>query len=351
MEKYQVQNQEIGPIPVSDHGFNEEIVIINYSGEPIGIIDKFNNKKIINPEKIRNNTIKIFIKRDMGSRVVELHKIKISPGIICTIKHSDILTDSLYIKEADIVLCHYKNLDVFNHPNISLSYEEAIHKLFEELSKVEEIRIPTLKIMANSNDTSINKLYVSIFGMITETEITHYLTSDNGVSFIFPSDKMKTIYISFDEIKKSKGHIKNNLFNCFISTSKEEIKKAIEEDQNIELKYSEEDILKIKETLKKEYDNLLKETKETIKTQYENELRNKNNRISQLENELASAKIEIDTLRRLISSADSFLNYTQKSMNHHTENMKNETEKFKIFVAFAKIAIPVVLAWSIGKYT
>lgn len=350
--EYESIYQEIGPLPNTTNGYCEETIIINCTDDPIGVIDKSGNKILIQPEPGKHNgTIKIYVKKGTGNVSFETHKIKSNPGHIVNVNYRSIITEPVYVKEADILLCYYKNIDLYSHPNVSMSYKESVERLFEELSKIDSIKVPTLKIMANSSNNDIKNLYVFIFGVICEIEITNYNTSDNGVTFIYPNDKTKNLFIPFDEIIKSNGCIKTKYFNCFIGTNREIIKQALEKELNNSLKYTEEEILKIKEDLKKQMESSVKDMKNSFKEKYDADILSKLNRIAQLENELNSAKMEIENLRKLVSSADSFLNYTQKSMNHQTESLKQETERIKILLSFVKVAIPIFIAWGVGKYT
>jgi len=350
MSQYETVNQEIGPLPITSCSSHSETLIINYTDDPIGVIDKYGSKKLVQPEASgRNNTIKIYVKSGIGNKT-EMNLIKAHPGCICTINYRDIITEPMYVKEADILVCYYRNIDLFSHPNLSMSYRESVKHIFEELKKIDDVKIPTLKIMANSTDPNIDMLYVSVFNHFCSIKVTHYNTSDDGVSIIYPNDQMKMKFIPFEDIKKADGYVNTPDFQCFIALDKETLRKAIKREFASMLKYTEDDLAKMKCDLQKKLEAAVKEAKDSVKAKYDNELQAKLNRISSLENELASAKVEYESLKKLLNSADNFLNFTQKTMSHQANVMQNDTEKMKLFISIIKIVIPVALAYGAGKF-
>ena len=111
MKEYESIFQEIGPLPNTTVGLCQELMVVNCTDDPIGVIDKHGNKTIVQPEAGRKNgTIKVYIKKGPGNVTPDTHKIKSNPGHICNINYRSIITEPVYVKEADILICYYKNM-------------------------------------------------------------------------------------------------------------------------------------------------------------------------------------------------------------------------------------------------
>lgn len=254
---YKVTNKFMGKIPESETGLYQEFIIINATNMAIGVVDKFNNKYTIKPDKSKDpsTTIKIYVRNNVGNKSNGGLPQSISTNV-CSIDLNDILSDFIYVKEIDSVICSEQNLSVCSHPVQSFSYEEALKDTIDELRTLSDLRIPTVKIVANDPSNKIKKVYCYLLDYFVEIIPTHYTTSDNGVTIIFPNDGMKTKFISFDEIEAANGLVNNPYVKCFISTNKDLILKAIEKENSSAKLYTEKEMEEAQEKFQKILKNI-----------------------------------------------------------------------------------------------
>lgn len=347
--QYKVSNNFSGPLPGSPHGFYNELLITNSTNVNIGVIDKFGNKFVVKPDNQlgRTDLVKIYTRSDLGNKM-ENGQYKTMPTVVCTVTLDALNTgDNIYVKEADVVVCNEPNLKYFEHPNRSLSTEDAVKVLLQDMRKRDILKVPTVKVIANDPSGKINVVYVYILNQFCEVIPTHYTSSDNGVSIIFPNDGMRITNISFPEIEAAGGYINNDYIECFIGLNKDVLRSAIDQVRSRSTnKFSEVDIEKLKREMELEYDKRFKEEIGHIERRWANKIKADMLEKDELINEL---KNKIDSLEKLLNSSEGFLNMLGKKMSHEEKEMKLKMTKTKFGIELLKIFGPAVVGFVVAK--
>lgn len=340
---YKKVDRATASVPLSDTGFYQEYIVVNSSDSPIGMVDKFNNRHLIYPDTGfgKTGTIKVYLRTDTGNKG-QNGQLKPMPTTICMIATADLLSDIVYVKEIDVVFCTEKNLQYTDHPQKSLSYEDALKNILEELKSLDSIKVPTIKIVANDPTGKIKKVYCYILDYFVEITPTHYPMSDNGVTIIFPNDGMKTKYISFEEIEKSNGIVSNNQLRCYIGLNKTVIRNAVDLDNSSKKVYTEQEFAEAQKKNDTELAAAIKKAEAIYANKYKVVIQDLNNQITEL-------KTEIDGYKRVLNSADGYLNFVGKTMNHEEKVLQNKSEQMKFWSGTIKIVVPLVIGVLTGK--
>jgi len=349
---YTTYKQVSASVPGSPHGLYEERVIINCSDQPVGMIDKYGNKYVIQPDNNRDSggEIKIHIRSGVGNEVTK--RSNVMDTILCVVPETNLLSDSVYVKEADVVFCHRKNLEYCQHPNKSFSYKEGLKWIYTELTnqKRNNPKTPTVKVLANDPSAKINFVYIHILDVICEIPVTHYPTVDDGVTLIFPLDGLVVKYIPFKEIIESNGHVKMPFVDCFMGLSRESIRNAMDIAYDAQRIYTQTQFNDLNKENDKKVNAAVKQVETSLAQKHKLATALLENKVSELNLEVGRLNQELESYKRMINSSNNYLNAVERQMSHHEKKMDNESKKLGFFVTTMKLIVPLVGGIMLQKY-
>lgn len=347
---YKTYKRALGVVPKSSQGLYEERIVINGSDEPIGVVDKYGNKYTIKKDPSeQGKEIKIWVRSGIGNGTHDSMVPVTHETDICVIDPRILLTEMVYVKEADVVICNVKNLPYCEHPNQSFSYEDGMKWLYSEMLEQKNIKTPTVKIIANDPSGKIPWVYISILDTICKVEASHYQTADDGVTIIFPYDHFIMKHISFKQIIESDGYVKTDKVNVFIGLSPDIVRSALNREFAEHKVYSQLEMDQAKEEWRKRAESVQKSAEQALTQKHKATSASTDAEIIRLKTELESTKQELSVLRNVMTSSDGYLNMVSRHMSHNEKVMDSETKKLSMLVNVLKIIVPLIGGLMVGK--
>lgn len=349
---YKSFKRAMGAVPETTQGLYEERVVINCTDEVIGVVDKYGNKHTVKPDTSESGgDVKIYIRSGLGNKDPLKRAPVLHDSTICVIDRIKLRTESIYVKEADLVICNYKDLQHVTHPNLSFSYEDNYKRIYSDLLDSKHTRIPTVKVIANDPTGKIDYVFISILDTICKVPVTHYATSDDGVTLIFPMDSFITKFIPFEEIYKNDGFVKTSSVNCFIGLSSSAIRCAMDEEFSNRKIYTQKDRDDWERSLKAAHKKEMSELESSLNAKFKSERNGYEATINTVKNNYEILKTEHESVKRVFSATNGYFETLERKMEHETKTLENESKKMKVFLEVIKVVAPVIGGLVIGRMT
>lgn len=347
---YKIINRSMGAVPDTSQGLYEERVVINCSAYDVGVVDKFGRKFTVKQDtKEVGHDIKIYIRSGLGNRASDKRSLALLETIVCVVEYQTLLTNHVYIKEADLVLCNSKDLNHVSHPNLSFSYEDNFRMMYASMIDSNSIKTPTIKVVANDPSGRIKHIYMSILDTICKIEVTNYQISDNGVTIMYPSDGFSIKFIPFDIVLNSNGFVKLDKINCFIGTSVDIVRSAMDREYSDRKVYTRKEYEDLEKSLKGSFKKELSEMESNLRTKFKSEQLLSESALSVLKAKHESLTLEHESLKRVCATTNGYFEAFEKKMERETRVLENESKKMKIFLDIIKIVAPLVGGVIVGK--
>lgn len=347
---YKVFQRSMGAVPNTTQGLYEERVVVNCTPRTIGVVDKFGNKSIIKQDtKEIGHDIKIYIRSGVGNKATDNRSVAVLETTVCVIDYQALLTDSIYVKEADLVICNSKDLNHVTHPNLSFSYEDNFRMMYSHMINSNHIKTPTVKIVANDPTGRIKSIYMNILDTICTIDVTHYQISDNGVTVMYPSDGFSIKFIPFDVILSSNGFVKLDKINCFIGTSIDIVRSAMDREYSDRKIYTRKEYEDLEKSLKTSFKKDMSDMESNLKSKFKSDQMLAESNLSALKAKHETLVLEHESLKRVCSTTNGYFDAFERKMERETRVLENESKKMKIFVDVIKIIAPLVGGIIVGK--
>lgn len=176
MSDYTVTEYSFDEIPLAWVGYYQESIVLNHSNHTIYIIDKHGNKIDLPAHSNQNSRLEVEIRyrTTTGSRAKDARTLtpKALPGVMIKVPIWSIEAEPVYIKELDILLCSASNVGNAQHPCQAMNYRDVIEHAIREFTNSDKMY--TLRVFANTEDKSLNELFVSFAGYRGRVSVTHY---------------------------------------------------------------------------------------------------------------------------------------------------------------------------------
>lgn len=351
--KYLISDiHQAGPISQITNGFYFELLVFNNTKFPIGVIDKHNSRYTVkNTTGVgKNDVITITYRQAVNiSRKQHYHDIPI-PSVTMEIPYSVLINEPVYVKEVDLLLCNEGSLNSFNHPHKAAGLDEILDEYFKKLDK--SLTVPTLKVYGNDTTGKIKKAHMMIFNTFCQVQFTNWEHCEDCVTIIFPDQKGNPNHykIPLEELVKSEGKVKVKTkydpFDIYLALEASTIRNCLDKEEQEKVNNSLEEIIKEEKfKMTEENKKYKKRVEDAIKEDYRLKMEESAKEIKEL-------KEEAERLKKLINSADGYLNFTSDKMEYRKKEMSYEEAKYKHMQTMAKITIPIVIGvvgYVVGK--
>ena len=167
-----------------------ESIVQNYTGESIGVIDKFGVKTILPPLETASFTVAGSVVIKYRNSVVtkdtnpkpqkkqqrSVYEEPTLPGGLVSFKMSELHRSAMYVKEVDLLFCLITELEITEHPAMARSFDEAVNYLLDNAAKNAVVTAAQMIFIAKHNDVQFvldhPAVYTILFGTIVSIPIT-----------------------------------------------------------------------------------------------------------------------------------------------------------------------------------
>lgn len=351
-KRYKIEQTKRRPIDNTSTGHYLEQLISNQSIHPVVVVDKDNNKVTIPSMNFVGSEGYILITKRQTSNPRYIEKTNLDRPISSLeiiIKPDEIQDGPLYVTECDVVLCLPKHINIAQHPRFAASYEDAVNKVYQEIK--DDIRLPTLRVLANDPEGKIKKLYLSIEGVIKEIMVADYTAEDGYCILLYPKTEYtesKKIVLPLNAIKNGNGVLSHNNHIYYIGLSRADVSKQQHnvKEERLNLYTKDELNIKLQELelkLQKDIEDLRNKEK-YWKDKYDN-----SNKQYEVYKEDAELKIKNITAQKqeienILTSREAFDKMRTAELSKEKVEISNKVEEYKLYGTIAKIGLPILLS-------
>ena len=244
-----------------------------------------------------------------------------------TIKESDLLSEPVFIRELNTVICSISMIGSVNHPYSSACYSDIFNKSVEVFETTFK-ESPGVTFVANDPQKRFSEVFTYMYDCPICIPVTNIVddTPDATLTCIFTTiDGIYKQVINIEELNEKHTLPINNEIISVVSLSKHGAQQYLRSHKTVTFDEYESEIKRIELINKKEIEN--------IKNQAKVEKETLENKVKTLEMEAEEYKTKYTSLKATVDATVDYraADYKQEQLRHTTRQaeIKYETERDK----------------------